>query len=137
MIDFYRLISKDNRKKRMKRTASSSFMTLHSFVTRDGYPVDFIARISSNRLVYTVLVSYQFNDASFYDGEDFDEAFKYYIETMSALLSIPEAEAAKKMKASFLDKAKYLLSELSEYRIMNRTNTVQKKKLYWGLSEEF
>lgn len=138
-LDLYRLISKDMCKTRMKREASTSslFMVLHSFIANNGFPVEFIARISSNKLMYTVLVTYQFNDASFYDGDNFDEAFKYYVETVSALLSVPAAEEVKRMKSSFLNKSKYLLSEMSEYRIQNRTTAVQKKKLYWGLSEEF
>lgn len=134
----HRLISKDQRKRQMQREASTAaFITLHSFITRQGYLIDFVARISSNRLMYSVIAHYQFNDASMLDDEDFDKVFRYYIEAISALSSITAAEGVKKMRQTFLDQANYLLSDISECRIRYNNTPVQKKKSFLGLSEEF
>lgn len=138
MIDLGRLIQKDLYKRRLRKEAMNShFIVLHSFISRFGYPVNFYARIVSNKLAYSVVTSYQFYDTSFYDGNDFNEAFNFYVEMVSAVLSISAAEEVKKQKSSFLDRAKYLLSETSEIKLKTWNTPYQVKKSYWGIADEF
>ena len=131
MIDLYRLISKGMR----KQASYSYFITLHSFVSNQGNPIDFSARILGNRLHYAIVVSYPYSDASFYDGENFDEAVQYYVDMVSAFLSVSAAEKVAKMKGAFRDKARYLLEETSNEKMKAMNTPYQKKNSFLGLSE--
>ena len=65
--------------KRLVKKASGEYICLHSISTKSGEPIEFIARLSSNRLYFSIIQEHNFCSSSFYDGPDFEEAFSMYM----------------------------------------------------------
>ena len=121
--------------RRLLKKQASMYMLLHSFVTKNGYPIEFIARVSSNRLYYSIIMLNQFSSSSFYDGESFEAAFDFYIEIMTALYSLIEAEKVSKKKQTFLDKAIHLLDETAVNKYRHWHTPYHKAPLFLGMND--
>ena len=115
--------------------SASYFINLHSFVACNGEPVEFSVRILANRLQYSIIMLHQYCSSSFYDGNSFEDAFDFYIEIISALLSVTDAERVKKMKLILETKAKNLLMESASSSLQARNHLYFKKPLFLGISE--
>lgn len=129
-----RLLSKNGREnKNTKRIITASYFTiLHSFISRTGYPIEFLARIVSGKLMYSIVMYYEYESSSFYDGTSFEDAFDFYVEILSALKNITEAEKVKRYKKEFLSRASNLLLEAANYKVIERRHLYHKKPLFLG-----
>lgn len=114
---------------------ASYYNILHSFRTNDGNIIEFSARILANKLQYSIIIIYQFNNASFYDGNSFEEAFDFYKDIAIAFKGVFLAEQIRKQKQIFLERAKKLLNEVSIDKYKNQHTLYFKKPLFLGISE--
>ena len=121
--------------RRLLKKQASAYMLLHSFITNNGYPIEFTARISSNRLYYSIIMLNQFSSSSFYDGESFEAAFDFYVEIMTALYSLTEAEKVSRKKQTFLDKAISLLNETAVNKYSDWHTLYHKAPLFLGMND--
>lgn len=114
---------------------ASYFILLHSCIAKDGSPIEFSARILSNKLHYSIIILYQFHTSSFYDGNNFDDAFDLYITIISRLYSVTFAENLMKQKQTLLFKAQKLLKETADDIYHKRNTLYFTKPLFLGISE--
>lgn len=121
----------------MKRLVklASYYITLHSFIGKTLEPVEFSARIVSNKIQYSIIVEHQFYNSSFYDGSSFEDAFEFYIDIVIAFKNVQYAEYVRRQKQRFLEKARRLLYEVTESKYREQHTPYFKKPLFLGLSE--
>ena len=118
--------------KRLVKTASGEYICLHSIRTKSGEPIEFIARLSSNRLYFSIIQEHKFCSSSFYDGPDFEEAFSMYIDILLAFKDVLTAEQVSKHKPDFIYKANRLVVDTHDYKISQQKTPYQKQKLFLG-----
>lgn len=114
---------------------ASYFVCLHSCVAKNGSPIEFIARILSGRLQYSIVMMHQFHDSSFYDGESFDDAFDLYVTIISRLYNVTQAENLLKQKYLLLNKAQKLVKETANHIYHQRNTLYFNKPLFLGINE--
>ena len=90
---------------------ASYYVCLHSCIAKNGSPIEFIARIVSGRLQYSINMLHQYYSSSFYDGESFDDAFDLYTAIIAKLYSLTETEKLLNQKQLLLMRAKNMLKE--------------------------
>ena len=118
--------------KRLVKKASGEYICLHSISTKSGEPIEFIARLSSNRLYFSIIQEHNFCSSSFYDGPDFEEAFSMYIDILLAFKDVLTAEQVSKHKPDFIYKANKLVVDTHDYKISQQKTPYQKQKLFIG-----
>lgn len=119
---------------KMKKKASY-FIVLHSFVSNDGYYIEFSARILAGRLQYAITMDTEFNSVSFYDGTNFEDAFDFYKHIVLRKFNLSEAEKVNKNKQALLTKAEDLLLESANYTVMERNHLFKSKPLFLGFTD--
>ena len=86
---------------KISRLASSYITTLNSFVLGSGDTIGFDVRIVNNKPWFQIIHEHEFYTSNYYDGDDFEIAYKMYEELLLAFKRIPEAENLRKSKNSF------------------------------------
>jgi hypothetical protein len=118
--------------KRLIKQASGEYICLHSINTKSGEPIEFIARLSSNKLYFSIIQEHDFCSSSFYDGPDFEEAFSMYIDILLAFKDILSAENVAKHKSDFIYRANKLIVDMHDYKLSQQHTPYQKQQLFLG-----
>ena len=114
---------------------ASYYVCLHSCIAKNGSPIEFIARIVSGRLQYSINMLHQYYSSSFYDGESFDDAFDLYTAIIAKLYSLTETEKLLNQKQLLLMRAKNMLKESAKHIYQQRNTLYFNQPLFLGINE--
>lgn len=117
------------------KKASSLFLILNSFTTKSGDMISLRSRILNNKAWYSVILESQYNDSSYYDGENFDDAFELYIDFINGFKGFRKAEEIRKLKTNFLVKIQKLEERNIKIKYNKMYDTLKSKPLFLGLND--
>lgn len=97
--------------------ASKPTMVLNSFITKGGTYYSYEVRLLSGKPMYSIFSLVQYDQASLYDGTDFERSFEFFCELSIALKGINYAENFATTKNNLLKNVDKLVEESQNMRI--------------------
>ena len=115
----------------LNKTASY-YTNLHSILLKSGDTITFQTKILANKPWYMIVQDSNYDISSYYDGPDFDRAFRMYVDIIMAFKGIKAAEDVNKLFDDFKKKSQLLLDEKKVYYYKDMYPTLKRNPLFLG-----